>query len=113
MARSRKLIRKRKIEADPVYGNKMLTRFINRLMHSGKKSTARTQVYAALEKIKNQGQDPIKLFEQAIITVGPKMEVRPRRVGGASYQVPIEVRSERRTALALRTSYFACDSLDC
>lgn len=102
MARSAKVIPKRKIEADPIYGNKMLARFINRLMRSGKKSTAQTQVYRALEKLKANGQDPIKLFEQAINTVGPKMEVRPRRVGGASYQVPIEVRGERRISLAIR-----------
>lgn len=101
MARSGKKYQKRKIEADPVYGNKMLARFINKIIKSGKKSTARTQVYGALEKLKSQGQDPIKLFENAISTVGPKMEVRPRRVGGASYQVPVEVRGERRISLAI------------
>ena len=102
MARSGKLNKKRKIEADPVYGNKMLARFINRIMHSGKKSTAQAQVYKALEILKAQGNDSLKLFEQAVGTVGPKMEVRPKRVGGASYQVPIEVRGERRISLAIR-----------
>jgi small subunit ribosomal protein S7 len=71
-------------------------------MRSGKKLTAQKIVYHALEIIKEKGEDPIKIFETAINTVGPKMEVRPRRVGGASYQVPTEVRGDRRVALAIR-----------
>ncbi len=89
-------------EPDPVYGNRLLGRFINRVMYSGKKSTAQTQVYEALDLIKETGEDPIKTFELAINTVGPKMEVKARRVGGASYQVPMEVRGDRRVALAIR-----------
>jgi small subunit ribosomal protein S7 len=71
-------------------------------MISGKKRVAELIVYKALETIKTQGEDPIKVFETAINTVGPKMEVRTRRVGGASYQVPTEVRGDRRVALAMR-----------
>ncbi len=87
---------------DPVYGNRMVTRFINRVMVDGKKSTATTQVYKALDIIKAKGEDPIKVFENAINNVGPKTEVKARRVGGASYQVPMEVRGDRRVALAIR-----------
>jgi small subunit ribosomal protein S7 len=72
-------------------------------MVRGKKSTAQAQVYRALQIIREKGQDdPVKLFETAVNTIGPKMEVRARRVGGASYQVPVEVRGERRVSLALR-----------
>ncbi len=90
------------LPADPVYGNRLLTRFINRVMISGKKRTAELVVYKALDIIKEKGEDPIKVFEGAINGVGPKMEVRARRVGGASYQVPTEVRGDRRVALAIR-----------
>jgi small subunit ribosomal protein S7 len=71
-------------------------------MERGKKTVAQKLVYSALEKIKKAGEDPIKIFETAINTVGPKTEVRARRVGGASYQVPMEVRGDRRVALAIR-----------
>lgn len=90
------------LPADAMYGNRLLSRFINRVMESGKKSIAEKNVYGALEIIKEKGEDPIKVFELAINTVGPKMEVRARRVGGASYQVPQEVRGDRRVALAIR-----------
>jgi small subunit ribosomal protein S7 len=89
-------------EADPVYGNRLLTKFINRVMRHGKKNAAQSEVYKALEIIKEKGEDPIKVFELAMNTVGPKMEVKARRVGGASYQVPTEVRGDRRMALAMR-----------
>ena len=102
MARSGKRSQKRKIEPEPVYGNKLLARFINRVMKDGKKTTARKQVYEALSLLKTKGHEPLKVFEQALMLVGPKMEVRPRRVGGASYQVPIEVRGERKISLATR-----------
>jgi small subunit ribosomal protein S7 len=87
---------------DPVYGNRLVSRFVNRIMISGKKTTAQALVYGAFDRIKSQGEDPIKVFEAAINTVGPKMEVKARRVGGASYQVPTEVRGDRRVALAIR-----------
>ncbi|MBI4058381.1 30S ribosomal protein S7 [Candidatus Gottesmanbacteria bacterium] len=102
MARSRKTVKKKQHEPDPVYGNRLLTRFINHMMRDGKKSVAQHEVYEALELIKTQGGDPIKSFEQALNMVGPRMEVRPRRVGGASYQVPSEVRGDRRISLAIR-----------
>lgn len=101
MSRSKR-VSKVILPADPMYGNRLLTRFINRVMLSGKKRVAEQVVYGALEKIKAAGEDPVKVFEAAINTVGPKMEVRARRVGGASYQVPTEVRGERRIALAIR-----------
>ncbi len=85
-----------------MYGNRLLTRLINRVMERGKKRTAEALVYRALDIIKEKGEDPIKVFETAINTIGPKMEVRPRRVGGASYQVPVEVRGDRRVSLAIR-----------
>ncbi len=90
------------VEADPMFGNRLLARFVNRVMVSGKKSTAQAVVYKSLDLIKEKGEDPIKVFELAMNTVGPKMEVKARRVGGASYQVPTEVRGDRRMALAMR-----------
>lgn len=102
MARSGGYIKKRTVEADPVYGNKLLAKFINQLMVSGKKSVAQAIVYKALDVIKNKGSDPVKVLEQAVTAVGPRVEVKPRRVGGASYQVPMEVRGDRRVSLAVR-----------
>lgn len=93
---------KRIPEPDPLYGNRLLTRLINRVMRNGKKTVAQKQVYRALDIIKEKGEDPIKIFELAISTVGPKVEVKSRRVGGASYQVPIEVKGDRRISLAIR-----------
>lgn len=90
------------LPADPVFGNRLVTRFVNRVMTSGKKRVAEELVYDAFEIVKEKGEDPVKVFETAINTVGPKMEVRSRRVGGASYQVPTEVRGDRRVALAMR-----------
>jgi small subunit ribosomal protein S7 len=101
MPRSGRII-KPLAEPDAIYGNRLLTRFINRVMVSGKKQVAENLVYKSLDIIKEKGQDPVKVFETAINTVGPKVEVRARRVGGASYQVPIEVRGDRRVALAIR-----------
>jgi len=85
-----------------MYGNRLVSRFINRVMQSGKKSVAQALVYKAFDSIKEQGEDPVKILETAVNTVGPKMEVRARRMGGASYQVPSEVRGDRRIALAIR-----------
>ena len=101
MSRSNK-INKPLLPADPIYGNRLISRFINRVMISGKKRTAEGVVYKALDSIKDKGEDPVKVFELAINSVGPKMEVKSRRVGGASYQVPTEVRGDRRVALAIR-----------
>lgn len=93
---------KRIWQPDPIYGNRLLSRLINRVMQRGKKRVAEQLVYKAFDLIKEKGEDPIKVFETAITNVGPKMEVRPRRVGGASYQVPAEVRGDRRISLAMR-----------
>lgn len=97
-----KRVTRKLLPADPIYGNRLLTRLVNRVMERGKKRTAEALVYKALDIIKEKGEDPVKVFETAIANIGPKMEVRPRRVGGASYQVPMEVRGDRRVSLALR-----------
>ncbi|MDP3998823.1 MAG: 30S ribosomal protein S7 [Patescibacteria group bacterium] len=97
-----KKIPKRVIIPDPIYDNRLVTRFVNRMMRDGKKTIAQRLIYKALETIKEKGQDPVKTFETAVSNVGPRMEVRSRRVGGASYQVPMEVRGDRRQALAIR-----------
>lgn len=95
-------IKKRTVEPDPLYNNKLLSRFINRLMRSGKKSIAQTIVYGAMGIIKDKNLDPLQVFQLAIQNVGPRMEVKARRVGGASYQIPMEVRGERRISLSIR-----------
>lgn len=88
---------------DPIYGSQLATRFVNKLMYSGKKSVAQSIFYQALDIIRDKtGKNPIEVFEQAVTNVMPVLEVKARRVGGASYQVPVEVRADRRTALGLR-----------
>lgn len=88
---------------DPIYGSRLVSRFINKVMVSGKKSVAEKLVYQALGEIKEQSEkEPLAIFETAVANVAPKMEVRPRRIGGASYQVPVEVRGDRKEALAIR-----------
>ena len=94
---------KREIIPDPVYKDRLVTRFINRLFSRGKKSIAETIFYTAMENIaERSGREPLEVFQQAVKNVMPMVEVKPRRVGGATYQVPVEVRPERRTALAIR-----------
>lgn len=94
---------KRKILPDAKYGNKVVAKFINCLMKAGKKSVAEKALYSALDEIKRKTkQDELEVFLEALENVKPNVEVRSRRVGGATYQVPVEVRSERRLALALR-----------
>jgi len=102
MARGGIKIKKRKVEADPLYGNTLLSKFINNVMQDGKKTTAQRVVYGAFEILKTKGLNPLQTFEHAIDTVGPKLEVRARRIGGAAYQVPAEVRGPRRVSLAIR-----------
>ncbi|OGH87759.1 MAG: 30S ribosomal protein S7 [Candidatus Magasanikbacteria bacterium RIFOXYC2_FULL_42_28] len=93
----------RAIAPDPKYGNTLLAKFINYLMQFGKKTTARSIVYEALETISKGGkEDPIKVFETAVNNIRPQVEVRSRRVGGANYQVPLPVRGTRQNALAFR-----------
>lgn len=97
-----KKAQRRETEPDKLYKNKLVAKVINRVMHDGKKDTAEKQVYKAFDIIEQKGQEPLTVFEKAIQNVGPKIEVKARRVGGASYQVPQEVRGERRLALAIR-----------
>jgi small subunit ribosomal protein S7 len=94
---------RRDVLPDPIYGSKMVTRLVNKLMYDGKKGTAQAAVYGAFDRIKEKtGNDPLEVFETAMKNVMPVLEVKARRVGGANYQVPIEVRPERRSTLAIR-----------
>ncbi len=94
---------KREILADPVYNNKLIARFINKLMYEGKKSVSQTIVYEALNIIQEKtGKDPVEIFDAAMRNVSPVLEVKPRRVGGATYQVPVEVNAHRKIILAIR-----------
>ena len=99
----RREIPKREILPDPKYGSQDVAKFMNVIMSGGKKSVAETIVYGALDQVhKKVGQDPVKMFRDALDNVKPHLEVRSRRVGGATYQVPVEVRPERAQALAIR-----------
>jgi small subunit ribosomal protein S7 len=94
---------KREVNPDPKYADLVLTKFMNAVMSDGKKSVAERIVYGALERMEQKAKsDPVAMFHQALDNVMPAVEVRSRRVGGATYQVPVEVRSERRQALAIR-----------
>jgi small subunit ribosomal protein S7 len=94
---------KREIIPDPKFGDIVVTKFMNSVMHDGKKSVAEAIVYGALESIEQKlKSDPLAVFKQALDNVAPAIEVRSRRVGGATYQVPVEVRTDRRQALAIR-----------
>lgn len=94
---------KRQILPDPKFNSKVLARFINKLMICGKKSTAERVIYAAFEIVAEKtGRDPMEIFSQALSNAMPLVEVRPRRVGGATYQVPMEVRPDRRQAMGMR-----------
>lgn len=102
MSRSAKTPR-RELLPDPIYNSRLVSRVINRVMQDGKKTIAQGLVYQALDLIEKQtGKNALSVFEMAITNVSPRMEVRPRRIGGASYQVPTEVRGNRREALAIR-----------
>ncbi len=107
--RHSKVTKKREVEADAIYNSRIVTKLINNIMKDGKKTIAQAIVYDTFEILaKKDGstspgqEDPLSLFEKAIQNVGPKTEIKARRVGGASYQIPLEVRGDRRTALALR-----------
>ncbi len=96
---------KREVLPDPKFGDTVISRFMNVLMYDGKKSVAESIVYGALDNLKRRGgasADPVRLFHEALDNVKPAIEVRSRRVGGATYQVPVEVRADRRQALAIR-----------
>ena len=94
---------KREVLPDPKFGNMVVSKFMNSIMYAGKKSVAETIVYGALDMIEGKTkQNPLSVFEQALDNVMPTIEVRSRRVGGATYQVPVEVRNDRRQALGIR-----------
>lgn len=97
-----KKVAKRIVEADTVYKNRLVAKFVNHLMIDGKKTAAEKTFYNAMSFIEKKGQNPLEVFEKAVQIVGPKVEVKARRVGGANYQVPAEVRGERRVSLAIR-----------
>ncbi|MEN8182999.1 MAG: 30S ribosomal protein S7 [Myxococcota bacterium] len=99
----RREVPKRRIQPDPKYGDRLVGRFTNVLMRDGKKSTAERIIYGAFEVIESKTRnDPLQMFRRALDNVRPRVEVKSRRVGGATYQVPIEVRPERATSLAMR-----------
>jgi len=99
----RRVAAKREILPDPKFGNTILAKFMNHVMISGKKSVAEKIVYGALDTVASKsGNDPVEMFEQALEAIQPMVEVKSRRVGGATYQVPVEVRPARRQALAMR-----------
>ncbi|HVC49149.1 MAG TPA: 30S ribosomal protein S7 [Burkholderiales bacterium] len=100
----RREVPKREVLPDPKFGSQEVTKFVNVLMKNGKKSVAERIIYGAFEQIKSKsgGKEPLEIFAQALSNVRPSVEVKSRRVGGANYQVPVEVRPIRRTALAMR-----------
>lgn len=100
----RRRAEKRELEPDPQYGSTLLAKFINKIMEGGKKSTARRIVYNAVDKFakKIKAENPLEAFEQALENAKPSLEVKSRRIGGATYQVPIEIPSNRRISMAMR-----------
>ena len=100
----RREVPKRKVLADPKYHNETVTKFVNQIMRDGKKSVAERIVYGAFDHVKQKkgGSNEVEVFEKALENVGPVVEVKSRRVGGATYQVPVEVRPERQLTLAMR-----------
>jgi len=99
----RRVVAKREVLPDPKFGNKTLAKFMNHLMRDGKKSVAERIVYGALDRVQERGgREPVDVFEKALEAIAPMVEVKSRRVGGATYQVPVEVRPARRQALAMR-----------
>jgi small subunit ribosomal protein S7 len=97
-----KKVAKREINTDKIHNNLLVAKFINKLMKDGKKTTAERIVYSAFEIIEKDGQNALETFEKAVQNVGPRQEVKAKRVGGANYQVPMEVRGERRLSLSIR-----------
>ncbi|MBS5737575.1 MAG: 30S ribosomal protein S7 [Clostridiales bacterium] len=99
----RGFVPKRDVLPDPIYNSKLVSKLINSVMYDGKKGVAQKIVYSAFDIVKEKsGKDPLEVYEQAMENIMPVLEVKARRVGGSNYQVPIEVRPERRTALGLR-----------
>lgn len=95
-------VEKRKIAPDTLYNNQLVAKLINYVMRDGKKTVAQAQVYGAFNLLSEKGEEPMKVFDKALQNVGPKVEVKARRIGGANYQVPVEVKHDRRMSLALR-----------
>jgi len=96
-------VERREVTPDPVHGNPLIQKFINCLMHDGKRSVAQRIVYGSLEQIREKtSDDPVKVFKKALENIKPTLEVKTRRVGGANYQVPVEVNRNRQTSLSLR-----------
>ena len=94
---------RREVLPDPIYGSRLIARFVNRLMHSGKKGVAEKILYQALDLLAERvGEEPLKAFEKVLDNVKPQMEIKSRRVGGATYQVPMEVRPDRQVSLSIR-----------
>lgn len=93
---------KRQAQPDKIYNSKLVGKLINRLMRDGKKTTSQNVVYKAFELLSQKEENAVQVFEKALQNVGPKQEVKPRRIGGANYQVPVEVKGDRRAALAIR-----------
>ncbi len=99
----RRIVAKREVLPDPKFGNVTLAKFMNHVMVSGKKSVAETIVYGALDIVRERlNKDPLQVFDEALENIAPMVEVKARRVGGATYQVPVEVRPSRRVALSMR-----------
>ena len=99
----RREVTRREVIPDPKYNSRLVTRFVNGIMRRGKKSLAESIMYGALDLVESKAkEDPLKIFEQAVDNVMPVVEVKSRRVGGSTYQIPIEIRHERRVALSIR-----------
>ncbi|HPQ48714.1 MAG TPA: 30S ribosomal protein S7 [Spirochaetota bacterium] len=102
MARRKRVLKRPKVLADPIYGSVLVSKIVNKVMYDGKKSVAEKVVYNVMDYIREKIGDPLDVLNKAIENVAPEVEVRSRRVGGANYQVPVEVRQERRVSLAIR-----------
>lgn len=104
-------VKKRAVQSDPIYSSRLIAKIVNRVMKNGKKSVAAKQIYKALAVIgEKTGQDPVDFLNKAVENVKPSMEVRPRRIGGAAYQVPQPVRGDRKESLAIRWLIMAARS---
>jgi small subunit ribosomal protein S7 len=111
MPRGGRTVKRKITPPDPVYQSRLVTRLVNRIMKDGKKTVAQKNVYQALKEIeKKTAKNPLEVFHQALENVKPNMEVRPRRVGGAAYQVPMPVRGDRKETLAIRWMILAARS---
>lgn len=103
-------ITKRTTDPDQLYNNVLVAKFINRVMKDGKKTVAQKVVYGAFDLLKEKGLDPLETFDKVLTTVAPKVEIKARRIGGANYQVPVEVKGERKMAVAMRWILEAADA---